>query len=149
MLKRWLRGWFVDDAGSVAVEMAIVTPLLLLLLLGAADFAKVYRMQMVLVGAAKAGAQYGSQSKLTASDVAGMENAALDDADGIGGLEAAAQTICRCGGSSVACTAVCSGGTAPELFVQVTASGTFTTAFRYPGIPEEIPLAQTTVMRVD
>src|SRR5918996_6190345 len=105
MLTRWVRAWVVDDAGSVAVEMAILTPLLLLLLLGAADFAKVYRMQMLLVGAAKAGAQYGAQSKLTASDTAGMEAAARTDANGFLGLDVEAETQCTCGAAIVACTA--------------------------------------------
>lgn len=149
MRKPWLRRWLVDDAGSAAVEMALVTPLLLLLLLGAADFAKVYRMQMLLVGAAKAGAQYGAQSKLTASDIAGMRRAAYDDANGFSGLAVTAQTQCTCGATTVACTEVCVGGIAPELYVEVIASGTFKTAFRYPGIPHEIPLAQRTRMRVD
>jgi Flp pilus assembly protein TadG len=149
MLKRWLRLWLADEEGSVAVEMAILTPLLLLLLLGAADFAKVYRTQMLLVGAAKAGAQYGSQSKLTASDIAGMEAAARNDANGFGGLDVAAQTICKCSGAAVACTSTCAGGTMPEVFVEVSTAATFKTAFRYPGIPQEIPLAHTNTVRVE
>jgi Flp pilus assembly protein TadG len=149
MLKRWLRVWLVDDAGSVAVEMAILTPLLLLLLLGAADFAKVYRTQLLLVGAAKAGAQYGSQSKLTASDIAGMVAAARNDANGFEGLAVSAQTICKCGGAAVACTSTCAGGAMPEVYVEVSTSTTFKTAFRYPGIPQEIPLAQTNTVRVE
>jgi Flp pilus assembly protein TadG len=149
MLKRWLRCWVVDDTGSVAAEMAILTPLLLLLLLGAADFAKVYRTQLLLVGAAKAGTQYGSQSKLTASDTAGMEAAARNDATGFDGLAVTAQTICKCSGATVGCTSTCAGSTMPEVYVEVSTSATFKTAFRYPGMPEEIPLAQTHTVRVE
>ena len=149
MLRRCLRGWLVDEEGSVAVEMAVITPLLLLLLLGASDFAKVYRAQMRLVGATKAGAQYGAQSKLTASDIAGIQAAAHRDANDLDAVEVEAQYYCRCGEVAQACTNTCAGGVAPSLFVEVTASGTFTTAMRYPGIPDSIPLEHTTTVRVE
>lgn len=149
MLTRRLRLGLVDDTGSVAVEMAVIMPLLLLLLLGAADFAKVYRTQMLLVGAAKAGAQYGAQSKLTASDTAGMEAAARVDANGHSGLAVTAQTSCRCGAAAVACSIACGGGGMPEIYVEVSTSTTFKPAFPYPGFPDEIALTQTTTMRVD
>ena len=37
----------------------------------------------------------------------------------------------------------------PEIYVEVSTSTIFKTAFPYPGIPGEMALTQTTTMRVD
>lgn len=48
------------EKGAVAVEMAIVLPLLLLILLGIVEFGRVYNVQVSLTQAAREGARYAA-----------------------------------------------------------------------------------------
>jgi len=66
---RWPRG-------QSAVELALVTPILIVLLLVAADFGRVFYTSIAVNNAARAGAQYGSHSIVTAANSAGITAAA-------------------------------------------------------------------------
>jgi Flp pilus assembly protein TadG len=65
-----------DESGQAFVELALTVPLLVLLLLGAAELARVAYMAIELSNAAKAAVQYGAQNPTTAIDVGGMQTAA-------------------------------------------------------------------------
>ena len=54
--------------GQSAVELALALSVLLLLLLAGADFARVFYMTVAVNNAARAGAQYGSQTVITAAN---------------------------------------------------------------------------------
>jgi TadE-like protein len=98
--------------GQSAVELALLAPVLILLLLAAADFSRVYYASIEATNAARADVQYGAQSITTASDTAGMQQAALNDASNLSGLTATASNFCECppGTSHVICSsATCSG----------------------------------------
>ena len=49
-----------SERGSALVELAVTLPLLVLLVVGVADLARVFYVSMALTNAARAGAQYGS-----------------------------------------------------------------------------------------
>ncbi len=70
------------------MELALTLPLLLLILLGAAEFARFAWASIVTTNAARAGAQYGAQTNTTASDATGMQTAALNDGVNLAGLTA-------------------------------------------------------------
>ena len=118
------------EDGSATIEVAILTPLLLLLVLGAADFARIYRTQIAVAGAAQAGAQYGARNKLTSGKVSGMIAAATRDAADLGPVNVAARQFCECGGGSVPCTSLCADGHAPAVYVEVNVTTDFVTALR-------------------
>lgn len=65
------RRWLFAKAQS-AVEFAIVVPVLALMLVVIANFARLFFVSVAVNNAARAGAQYGSQSVSTASDTSGM-----------------------------------------------------------------------------
>ena len=65
-----------SEKGSAFVELALFTPVLLLMLVGALDFARVYYADITLSNAAEVGALYGSRSVSGSSDIAGMQTAA-------------------------------------------------------------------------
>ena len=67
------------SSGQSIVEFAVAVGVLTLLLVVVADFARVFYESVGLQNAARAGAQYGSQSVITAADVNGMEAAATLD----------------------------------------------------------------------
>jgi Flp pilus assembly protein TadG len=137
-------------AGQSAVEFAIIAPVLLVLLVVASDFARLFFMSIDLNNVARAGAQYGSQTVITAADLAGMRTAATTAGASITGL-AVASSQCTCTASSTipACAASYNCSTNPKAtYVDVSATATFKTITNYPGIPSSIPLTATAIMVV-
>ena|SRR5690348_1474551 len=139
MFSRWRKGQSV-------VELALAAPVLALVLVATADFARVFYASIEVANAARAGVQYGVQNYTTGVDYTGMQNAALNDGSNVSGLQATASEFCQCNGSTVACSpAQCS---QPKIFVQVRTTATFSTMLHYPGISSSIPLSSTAVMQV-
>ncbi len=136
-------------AGVATVEMAFLTPLLLLMVLGICDFGRVYYTAITLAHAARAGAAYGSQSNASASDIAGMEQAAREEAQDLDGISVTAERFCECpdAGTVDCVTGICVAGVAPELYVKVTASKTFKTLVSYPGIPDTLQMSRVAIVR--
>jgi Flp pilus assembly protein TadG len=131
------------------VELALAFPVLLLILFGTIDFARVFYSSLRVASAARAGAQYGSISRTRSYDLDGMRQAALKDGTNIAGLTATAAQECRCPeGSTISCTS----GTCPSgfktVYVRVTASAPFNSVVTYPGIPKNVTLTTRAMMRV-
>ena len=141
------------DQGSALVELAVALPVLVLLLLGAADFARVFSTSIALTDAARAGAQYGAYSLARSTDTGGMQSTA-QAAVNVSGVAASASRSCYCApdnGSAftaAACSATCTSSQHLLVTVSVTASKTFTTSSQLPGIPSSIALSRTATMRV-
>src|SRR5438874_5363574 len=95
------------EAGSAFIELGLFFPVLLLLLLGAIDFARVYYASVTLINAAEVGAQYGSKSVSSSSDTSGMATAATNDASDLTAVTATASQSCTCSGTSQACSSTC------------------------------------------
>ena len=131
------------------VEFAIAVPVLCLLLVASADFARVFYFSIAVNNAARAGAQYGSQTIATAGDINGMKAAATQDAPDLTSLAATAQ-LCTCGtGSSVtSCASSYCTNNPTGNYVEVDTSMTFTTTISYPGVPSSIALAGKAIMQV-
>lgn len=149
-------GWRKAQA---ALEMAIVAPFLLLLFLVIADFGRIFFTYLELIGAARAGAQYGAQNQATAVDTGGMENAAAAAAPGLTLTTNTATCYCACQSgtsltkSSCADTNPVCGSPPPcsdyRLYVQVNTAATFTTLFSYPGVPRVTNLTAESIMRAE
>ena len=139
------------ESGVAAVEMALMTPILLLVLLGTIDFGRNMYSALAVSQAAGAGAAYGAQSNGTTSDYSGMEAAATAAGRDLGsGISATATRYCKCPGNIVVdcITGNCASGYgAPQVYVQVVATATFQTLFTYPGIPSTIPISRTAIKR--
>jgi Flp pilus assembly protein TadG len=143
--------WLKRERGAQLIEMAILTPFLLLVLLGATDFARVSYHAITLANAARAGAQFGTFSSAHALNTAGIQAAAELEAANIGAIVATSSLACRCPGSAtvVSCTVgSCTGDAVKELYISVTASRTFTTLVSWPGVPSALDLSRTATMRV-
>ncbi len=117
--------------GSALVEFALVAPVLLFLLAAVLDYSTLLRTATALANAARTGAQYGSRSPASATDIGGIQTAAINSAPGIAGMTVTSARTCQCpGGSAVSCTGSC-GSSKMLIYVQVTARATAPTMFSY------------------
>ena len=132
------------------MELAIVIPVLLLLLVVAADLGRLFYVSVSVQNAARAGAQYGAQTVVTAADSAGMKSAAKLDGVNIANLTVTA-TQCTCQSSSTvtACAASYCTNSPQATYVNVGAQSSFQTVLNYPGIPSPTTLSGTAIMQVE
>ena len=116
--------------GQALLELAITLPLLLLLLLGAVDFGRLYYHFQAVESAATAGAQYGSAASHLAVHTNGISRAALGQtAD----LNSNSVQVISWVTNSV---------------LTVTVNSTFSTMVPWPLLPNRLPLSRTVAMRV-
>ena len=92
-----------SERGSGLVELALTMPVLIILLLGAAEFARLDYASIEVTNAAKAGAQYGGLSSSNASNGPGIQAAVSNDASNLTGVTATSSTAGICS-SGAACT---------------------------------------------
>jgi hypothetical protein len=128
--------------------------MLVLLMVGVLDLGRVFYRAITVVGAARAGVAYGSQSVANTTDVNGMRAAALADAQDVTGLTATPNPLgyCECpyqSPATVVCASVptCNDGTPTRIYAEITVSGTFSPTIPYPGVPNSITLTRTARMR--
>jgi Flp pilus assembly protein TadG len=122
-----------------------------------------YSYISILVGnAAHAGAVFGAQNLVQSANAAAIQTAATNDfndnANDTQNLKLTSVTptlTCGCDNAGTVTTAACSGGTAGTcstghwvVTLAVTATGTFHSLFKYPGIPASITVSRTSTMRV-
>lgn len=140
-------GIFRLQHGSSLIEVAIALPVLLLFLTGVVDFGRAYYLSNEVVGAAHAGAVYGSQFPASSTSIV---DAAKLDAPDVPGLTATASYGCECWdgfSSSASCSTTPACSTNIVYYVTVTATATYTPLFPWPGIPSSITLSRSTTMR--
>ncbi len=137
------------EEGSSLVELALLTPLFLLLLMGGTDFGRAYYLSVELAGAAHAAALYGAQDP---TDTTGMQAAAQDDAPDVPNLSVGTPTYgCECSDGShysASCTTTPSCPSNTEVYrVNVTVTATYTPLFSWPGIPSSMTFSSSASMR--
>lgn len=142
-----------DRGGNVSIELAFLVTFLLVLVMGAYDFGRLFMEQSGVTQAARAGAQFAVLDQANATNTAGMIQAARDEAEDINNeLTITATNFCRCPGSTatVNCAANCPDGNYAPLYVQVTVQDSLDMLFDYPGLPETgtYSLSSTSTMRV-
>ena len=82
----WMRWRCGNQSGQALVETALTLPVLILLILGAGELARVAYAAIEIANAAKAAVQYGSQNNASMNDDLGMLNAAQAEAQGLSGV---------------------------------------------------------------
>ena len=155
------RGIRRPQSGQSLLEVALMLPFILLLLLGVIEMGR-YAYIAILVGnAARAGAAYGVQSNAQSSDQPGITAAAKNDFQNNGQNSSlltvdAPVLVCGCDGNGSVATAACTGtgaGTCASghwtVTLTVTAHGTFSGLFNYPGIPPSVTISRSATMRVN
>lgn len=138
-----------SDAGSISVEFGFILPFLLMMMLGIFEFGRFGLEYTRLVNAARAGAQYAIQDQSTAADIAGITKAVRDDAgDTDEALRVDARRYCFCPTTNeeVSCTAACSDGKYPPMYVDVSVGSDMARVFPY--IDTDLKVAVSTTMRI-
>jgi Flp pilus assembly protein TadG len=149
LITRLLHG----DAGQSLVEIALTLPVLIALLVGAAEFASVAYVAIEVSNAAKAAVAYGAQSPTTVSDTTGIQNAAILDASNItltsSNVTVSTLGVCSSGASctgapnNTTCTNTdcqTNAGDHIETILTVGTSYTFKPAVHLPGLPASYTL---------
>lgn len=134
-------------AGSALVELALVTPLLLMLVAGVLNYGFALRTATAVASAAHAGAQYGASSATNANDSAGIRAAALNAEPYVKGMTVSSAVSCQCSsGGAVSCGGTCVNSNI-LIYVQVTVNATAATFFSYSGLPFAGAVTAKAVMR--
>jgi Flp pilus assembly protein TadG len=135
--------------GQALVEMALLTPLLLLLMAGAIDVGRLAHYDAMLASGARAGAQYGSLNLITADNAAGMTAAAVNDIPSLTPITVASSSYCACAGGSgtVTCTATACSTSHRAVYVKVSVTGTFHPLFHL-FVNTQTPRTRTALLQV-
>src|ERR1700677_3136360 len=131
-----------SQRGASIIEVALMTPFLLLLVIGVIDFGRAFYDGIELENAARAGAAYGA---INPTDTAGMVTTAKSDAADISSVTATASYGCMCSdgtSSSASCTPTPSWTSSARQvnYVQVNTSYTYTPFLPWPGVPASFAL---------
>jgi Flp pilus assembly protein TadG len=148
MISRVLRGLnrtakrLRREEGSQLIELALVTPMLFAVFIGAVDFGRAYFVSMEVQSAAEAGATYGVTN---VSDTAGMQSAATNDAQDLPGLAPVASSGYECIDGTAPIANTCATGVAQ--FVEVSTTATYQPILYYPGFQSAFTLTGKSHMR--
>jgi Flp pilus assembly protein TadG len=161
-----------SDRGSSFVELAVSLPVVITILVGAADFGRVYYHSHELLVAARAGALYAAASDSNSRDSTNIRNTAIAAAPNVspalttgdvylGDGDTTAQAL-RCtsadgsawadpdGSAPWDCTtSVCTTQTVKVCYVKVTVTKSFNTISGFiPGVPRPLSISRTAWQRM-
>lgn len=120
--------------GAVAVELAILLPMLMFLAVIGVDYARIFSRSLILETASRNGGWYACQDSTHAADTAGIQAVASKDLTDVS--------------DTTNVTSSTYTGTDGFMHVTVTVSMTFSTITNFPGVPYQTNLTRTTDFRV-
>ncbi|HEX5234257.1 MAG TPA: TadE family protein [Silvibacterium sp.] len=132
-----------SETGQSLVEIAVTLPLMMVLLVGGGEIARLAYEAIEVTNAAHAGVQYGAQSTATLQDSAGIQAAAAADASDIPSLTATPSFVLVCADGTVPADSAgptfsnqdCHTSVIEELLT-VTTTATFDPLIHLPGLPK-------------
>ncbi len=139
---------FRKTQGSSLVELALVSPVLILMLLGVIDLGRAYYLAMEIAGAAESAAAYGIQNP---TDTVGINAAAQADAPDVPNLTVGTPVYgCECSdGSSYStnCSTVPTCATNVVYATRVSVSANFSPLLPLPVFPSLMSISRSAEMR--
>lgn len=118
MAQRRIRELPGDRSGAIAIEFAILAPLLVFGLLGMADIGIGIATRMELDRIVRSGAQAAISLN---NDAAAIRALVLASSATQAGLDVEVDKLCSCAELAASCTALCSGGAAPSVYFGIEA----------------------------
>ena len=150
------RATALNNRGQAFVELALVMPVFVFLIIGAAEIGRLAYASVEVSNAARAGVSYGAQNHATAADTTHIQLAATQDAPDVTSLTAQATQTCSCANGTTLTSITCSSaGTTcvtPShivVYLQVNTTAPVNTLFNFPGIPATVTLRGQAIMRVE
>ena len=146
-MKRQFLSLLRQTKGGALVELAVVFPVLLLFVIGVADYARVYYAGITVANAAEAGAHYGVWYS---GNVDSMAMAAQLDAGNVTLTAVTAGQFCRCPSTGVvACdSGPCPDGYGvPQIYDSVWVRKDVAMLIPYPGLPSTITVTRKAILR--
>jgi Flp pilus assembly protein TadG len=140
----------LGDAGIAAVELALVTPMLALLMLGSFDWGRALYEEYRLEAAAQAGLQYATASTANLSNSSGIIAAARSDASDTTSSLTVTTGQCTCPTGTSLCSAgtTCTGSTVAGTYQKVTVSESYSTIMTYGFVSNPFTLTGQAMVRV-
>jgi Flp pilus assembly protein TadG len=150
LMKRWrssLQGR--GECGQSLVETALVFPLLVTMLVGTVEMARVVNASIEVANAAKAGAQYGCKNGYTAQDTTGIATAASNEVPNLT-LSTTSSYACSCSdGTASTCLNSDCPNSHIEQTVTVNTSATLSATIQLPGLPKTFTVKGESIQRVE
>ena len=126
------------ERGQALVELAMIAPVLIILMLGAIDFGRVYFAYVAVTNGARNGADYASAGSVEAADLTTIKAAVVADTN----------ELLNTSPTNPDVTVLTSTDGQGRLYADVTVQYTFTTIFDWPGLPSSVDLERTVRARV-
>jgi Flp pilus assembly protein TadG len=128
----------LGERAQSLVETALVFPLLIIVLVGAVEMARVARASIAISNAARAAVQYGAQDGTTAQDTTGMQTAASGEAPNLT-VTTTPVLSCTCSDGTAAGNCLTANNTCLTSHkietVTVSTQATVTPTIHLPGLP--------------
>jgi len=122
----------IGRAGNIAVEFALIAPVVLVMLVGIADYGTAVYDRLQLSSAVRAGIQYATLPGVSTGAVQQVVTDALTSDPSA--VTVTAQQVCECSdGTATACDQTCSDGTR-RTFMRIDAVRQRDSLFTYRGI---------------
>lgn len=145
---RWLDSALESESGQALIEAAISLPLLMVLLIGAAEFARFAYAAIEVANAAKAAVQYGAQNGITAGDTVGIQTAASNEAANLTGVTATSSQSYICSDGSAYSSATQCPASFVETTLTVNTSATYNPLIHLPGFGGSMTLKGRALQKV-
>lgn len=152
-MSHWLRCLAGSSNGSISIELAVTLSLITAMVIPIVDIGMGAYTQMQVQNAAQAGAEYAAvkgASNWNATNVA----TAVTSASSLNSISAspAPSESCACvtngALTTVICGSTCGNSEPAGTFATVNAKATYSTLFKYPGIPNPMNLTATSTVRI-
>ena len=153
-LKRMSRAFLRDPGGAVAIEYALLLPLLILLAVGVADYGGLAYRSTQLEAAVRAGVQYALVDG-SSGDTSGIQEAVyaamgLEPATGALTFSITYQYVCPDGTTVAGLSTYCDAAdtVSPGYYMRLTVTETYEMWLPYPAIPESYDITEEVMVRV-
>ena len=132
------------------VEFALLTPLIFLMMVGAADFARIFFNAIAVANASGAGSIYGAMSPTRAGDYSTIQALAEDDAADLQAPTATATVYCECpAGNEVNCIdGDCGAYGQPRAYSVTEVEQNFELVLPWPGLPDQFAINRRSLVRI-
>ena len=142
------------ERGVFVIEMALITPVILVLVLAAYDISSAIRQKMTLQNAVRIGMHYGTIRPPVAGDLTGVVSAVkktlptewLADTSNV---TIDAKLVCECSASgTITCGTTCPVGEITMTFLNIKALKKYQPLFQYPTLSTQVDLSEESLVRL-